>query len=146
MADLLEAAVEDNGGFGSHFGVNVVLGDVPKGVSVRISKQSMSQVMANLISNAVKFSPENEEVEVRAMAGVEVVRVEVLDRGPGVPMAFRERMFDKFTQADAGADRQKGGTGLGLALAKSIVDQHGGEIGVDDRSGGGSVFWVELAR
>ena len=76
----------------------------------------------------------------------ERVRFEVHDRGPGVAPEHRERIFDRFHQADASDTRAVGGSGLGLAIAKEIVERSGGSIGVADREGGGAVFWVELRR
>ena len=72
------------------------------------------------------------------------MRIEVCDRGPGVPEAFKPRIFSKFAQADASDARSKGGTGLGLAICKAIVERSGGTIGFRDRDGGGTVFWFEL--
>jgi signal transduction histidine kinase len=72
------------------------------------------------------------------------VRVEVSDRGPGIPDNFRDRMFMRFAQADSTVTRQKGGTGLGLAISKRLVEMMDGHIGFEDRDGGGSTFYFEL--
>jgi signal transduction histidine kinase len=74
------------------------------------------------------------------------VRVGVQDRGPGIPEAFRGRIFARFAQADSTASRQKGGTGLGLAICKRLIEMMQGRIGFDDRPGGGTTFWFELPR
>ena len=74
------------------------------------------------------------------------LRVEVHDRGPGIPENFRGRIFDRFAQADSTTARQKGGTGLGLAICKRLVELMQGQIGFDDRPGGGTTFWFELPR
>ncbi|MEQ8728734.1 MAG: CHASE domain-containing protein [Sandaracinaceae bacterium] len=111
-----------------------------------VDPQRMVQVLSNLLSNALKFSPEGGEVRLVALEQGERVRFEVHDRGPGVAPEHRERIFDRFHQADASDTRAVGGSGLGLAIAKEIVERSGGSIGVADREGGGAVFWVELRR
>lgn len=102
------------------------------------------QVMNNLISNAIKFSPTGARVDVILDGDNEEVRIQVNDIGPGVPGQFSAHLFDKFTQVDSSNTRQKGGTGLGLNIAKLIVDKHHGAIGYHDNPGGGSSFRVTL--
>lgn len=72
------------------------------------------------------------------------VRVEVTDRGPGIPDEFRPRIFQKFSQADASDTRQKGGTGLGLAITKELAERMGGTVGFESEPGRGTTFFVEL--
>ena len=74
------------------------------------------------------------------------LRVAVHDRGPGIPEAFRSRVFGRFNQADSTTSRQKGGTGLGLAICKRLVEMMQGRIGFEDRPGGGTSFYFELPR
>jgi len=102
------------------------------------------QVLINLLSNAIKFSPAGTEVSVRMAPDGAVVRVEVLDRGVGVPEESRDIIFEPFRQAEGTDVRKKGGSGLGLAICKAIVDQHRGEIGYTPRDAGGSRFWFTL--
>ena len=104
----------------------------------------LEQLLTNLISNAIKHAPEGSEVEVFCVQDGGKLRVEVRDRGAGVPQEFRSRIFGKFAMADASDSRAKGGTGLGLAIAREIARRHGGEIGFDDREGGGTVFHLGL--
>jgi DNA-binding response OmpR family regulator len=107
----------------------------------------LMQVLGNLISNAIKFSPPGGVVTLTVLDHDATLRLCVHDDGPGIPDEFRDRMFSKFAQADASDSRQKGGTGLGLSIAKRIVERHGGRIGFDsDTHGGGTTFWVELQR
>jgi PAS domain S-box-containing protein len=108
----------------------------------------LRQVVLNLLSNAIKFTDAGYvAVEVRsapAGAGHTRLRLEVLDTGVGVPAAAKPRMFQKFQQADGSITRKFGGTGLGLSICRQLVELMGGTIGVDDREGGGSVFWIEI--
>lgn len=106
----------------------------------------MLQVLDNLVSNAIKYSPKGDRVVVRAAETEGGVRFEVEDRGDGIPEALRERIFGRFIQADSSDRREKGGTGLGLYIAKSLVELHGGDIGFGDRPGGGTIFWFELPK
>jgi signal transduction histidine kinase len=100
------------------------------------------QVFTNLISNAVRFSPRGETVTVSAKTTPTSVVVFVTDRGPGIPLEFRRRIFGKFQQADpAGA---AGGAGLGLAIVRAIVERHGGSVRFDSAPGHGTTFIMEL--
>ena len=112
--------------------------------TLNADRDRLLQVMANLVSNAAKFSPAGGEVSIGARRVGGRVRVEVSDRGRGIPEEFRARMFQRFSQADASDQRDRGGTGLGLAICKAIVDRSGGAIGFEDRAGGGTTFWFEL--
>ncbi len=110
---------------------------------VELDRDRITQVLLNLLSNAVKFAPRGSSVEVAISDGGEEVRVSVADRGAGVPPAFRERIFQRFAQADPAAD-QKTSSGLGLAISRAIVVEHGGQLGFEDRPGGGTVFHMVL--
>jgi ActR/RegA family two-component response regulator len=118
-------------------------GEVPA-VTVRADRKRLMQVMTNLLSNAAKFSPPNGTVEVSARRVDANVRVEVGDRGPGIPEKFRNRIFARFAQADSADSRIKGGTGLGLAISKRRVEMMQGRVGFEDRAGGGTSFFFEL--
>lgn len=108
-------------------------------VSVRGSALDLRRVIQNLLENAVKWSPEGSEIELRLERIAETVRFEVGDRGPGVSADLEPRLFTRFAGGRAG-----GGSGLGLYLARRIVETHGGQIGYHPRVGGGSVFWLTL--
>jgi signal transduction histidine kinase len=97
-----------------------------------------------LLSNAAKFSPEGSTVEVSTRYAGGMVRVEVSDRGPGIPEDFRTRIFTRFAQADSTTTRHKGGTGLGLAICRRLIELMNGRIGFDERQGGGTTFYFEL--
>jgi signal transduction histidine kinase len=112
---------------------------------VAVDPDRFIQVMANLLSNAAKYSPSGGTVRVWCEArDATSFRVSVRDDGPGIPEDFRTRMFEKFSQADSSATREKGGTGLGLHIARRFVEHMHGRIGFDSEAGRGSTFWIEL--
>jgi signal transduction histidine kinase len=120
--------------------------------SVYLDEARVKQVLLNLLSNAVKFSTENSFVHLTIAAQsehesplqCEGIRIEVADSGVGIPDDERERIFDEFYQVRGRT--QKGGTGLGLSLAKTFVDMHRGRIEVKSEQGRGSTFRVDLPR
>jgi two-component system sensor histidine kinase KdpD len=95
-------------------------------------------VLVNLIDNAVEYTPPDSAIEVAAHVGNGEVVVEVADSGPGLPTGTEKRVFEKFFRAHAGESRR--GIGLGLAIARGIVEAHGGRITAANRPGGGAVF------
>lgn len=99
-----------------------------------------------VLENALSLSSASEQVEVEVTATDGKATVDVMDRGPGVPPDIRDRVFDAFTQADASTTRTHQGLGIGLFLARRIMRAHAGDIGVEDRPGGGSVFTLTFPR
>ncbi len=139
---LLRRALELNESYAERLGVRLVLAAGSSSVPVRADPDRLMQVLANLLSNAAKFSPRGGEVTVAsALAGARV-RVAVADRGPGIPAEFRPRLFGRFEQADG----TQSGTGLGLAISKALIERMGGRIGCDSEPGRGATFWFELPR
>lgn len=104
------------------------------------------QVLVNLITNAVKFSPAGGTVQVTHKLDEDTLEMRVIDEGRGVPAKYKELIFERFQQVEVGDAKQKGGTGLGLAICKTIVEMHGGIIGVESEEGKGSTFWFRIKR
>jgi signal transduction histidine kinase len=119
--------------------------DLPPCPAVWADPDKVHQVVTNLLENAIKFSPPGGEVTVTAGAhGTGLVRLVIEDTGPGIPPAERERVFDKFYQVGRVEGERLPGTGLGLTIARHLVELHGGRIWVDDVPGGGAAFVVLL--
>lgn len=106
--------------------------------------ERLRRVFGNLLSNAIKYSPDGGPVRVEALRDGDHVRVDVVDRGVGIPEEQSERIFDRFVRVDSGPAARIGGTGLGLSLVRDIVVAHGGEVGVESVEGEGSRFWITL--
>ncbi|WP_245651415.1 DUF4153 domain-containing protein [Streptosporangium amethystogenes] len=109
--------------------------EVPEGLSVRADPDLLAQVLANLLDNAVRHSPDGGTVLLAATTGGEGVRLRVSDQGPGIAAEDRARAFERFSRLDAGRAADDGGAGLGLAITKEIVELHGGSIHVEDGPG-----------
>jgi PAS domain S-box-containing protein len=121
-----------------------VVSQINCGGELYCDRDRIIQVLTNLVSNAIKFSPENSEVLIRAERKPSICKFSVKDMGPGIAEEEQHKLFARFQQIDSSDTRPKGGTGLGLAISKAIVEQHGGTIGVDTVVGEGSTFWIEL--
>jgi len=118
--------------------------DLPEGeVMVEGDPDRIAQVAANLLSNAIKYSPEGERVRVALRRRAGTVRLSVSDEGIGIPLEHQERIFEKFFRGGAPAAGIPG-TGLGLAVARTIIEAHGGTIGFTSEEGVGTTFWIDL--
>ncbi|MET0553492.1 MAG: PAS domain S-box protein [Vicinamibacteria bacterium] len=117
---------------------------VPTEARVLGDADRLVQVLVNLMSNAVKFSPRKSVVTVRAKDEAGFVEVSVRDRGRGIPVSHQEAIFQRFQQVESSDGRQKGGTGLGLPICKAIVEQLGGTLKVASTPGEGSTFTFRL--
>lgn len=146
LSELTDQAVRANRGIAAeHGGALVLASPVPPG-EVFVDPDRFAQVLANLISNAAKFSPPSVPVELRVTSDGDWFRIAVEDRGPGIPESFRPRLFQRFAQADTSSTRARGGTGLGLSISKAIVERHGGKLDYEAREGGGTRFVLALRR
>jgi hypothetical protein len=111
---------------------------------VQADRKRLRQVLDNLISNAVKFSPPGSAVEVSHLHEKGSWRVQVVDQGPGLTDADRQAVFEYFTTLSAQPTGDEISTGLGMAITRRVVEAHGGEVGVDSRPGAGSTFWFSI--
>lgn len=146
LMPLVEQALAANRGYAERHDVHLHLGAREDDARVAVDAARFQQVMANLLSNAIKFSPPGALVEVSVTAGEQWLCIAVIDQGPGVPAAFRARIFEKFSQADDSATRRQGGTGLGLAITRELVERMRGRIDFSSVEGQGARFFVELPR
>ncbi len=145
LIPVIQQAVESNKGYADQLHVRFELKTGSNDmVMVRIDEKRIAQVMSNLLSNAAKYSPKNDHVEISVAVANDRVRISVHDHGKGIPEEFKSRIFSKFAQADSSDTRQKGGTGLGLNITKAIVEMQGGSISFDSGEGRGTTFYVEL--
>ncbi|MES2688679.1 MAG: PAS domain S-box protein, partial [Pseudomonadota bacterium] len=144
LMPLLTQAIAANEGYGLANQVSLTLECEDPDLQVMAEADRLTQVVTNLLSNALKFSPTGGSVTVHVARAGLGVRVEVRDHGPGIPEEFRTRIFQKFSQADSSDTRQKGGTGLGLNISRALVERMGGNIGFETRLGEGSTFFFEL--
>lgn len=143
LGDIVADAIAEAQGFASEHRTPLALEPAAAALPVHADRDRITQVIANLVSNALKFSPAGVAVTVALERRQQVARVSVADRGPGIPVEARGRIFEPFAQAHAATQRTRG-TGLGLGIARSIVELHGGSIGFETAVGQGTTFWFEL--
>lgn len=122
--------------------VTLIAPDAP--MLLEADEELLSRILQNLVSNALKYTPDGGSIIVALHAEADCVRVTVSDNGPGIPAEYREKIFEKFGQVEARQQRRKFSTGLGLTFCKLAVEAHGGTIGVESEVGAGSTFWFEI--
>ena len=144
LRPFLTQTLELNAGYADRFEVGLGLVDPIPELMIHADPERLGQILANLLSNACKFSPKGERVLVGAQRDRGSVEIFVSDRGPGIPPAFEDRLFQKFSQADGGATRAVGGTGLGLHIAKQLSVRMGGDLRVETAVGEGTTFFLRL--
>lgn len=149
LARVIQEAISANQGYASGLGVylraEMADPDLAE-AQVTVDADRLQQVFGNLLSNAIKHSPRGATVVVRLSARAGGLCVSVSDSGPGVGADFRERLFEKFSQEDSSDRRSQGGTGLGLYIARLLVEQMAGRISADTPESQGATFSVWLPR
>ncbi len=150
LGDVVEAAVDSLIPAFQEKNLDVIRRHDCPDVRVRVDRDRIQEVVTNLLENAVKFSNHDGRIWIACVMeapdgnGGRRVRVSVRDEGCGVPPGHLEKIFDRFSQADASDTRARGGTGLGLAISKEIVDHHGGRIWAESVPGNGATFHFTL--
>ena len=144
LEKFIKHTIELNQGYASKYNVQLIYNIQTDRTSIRIDENRMHQVMANLISNAIKYSPSSEKVFVEVKDVNNKIIISVTDKGAGIPEAFRNQVFEKFTQSDSSNTRKAGGTGLGLNISKMIIEAHGGIIDFETSIGKGTTFNIYL--
>lgn len=146
ILSILQQAMADHSTYAekSNLTLSLDVAEPAKQAYVLIDKHRLQQVLANLLSNAMKYSPVNGNVVVQASVVQQQLEIAVQDQGSGVPFAFVDKLFQRFSQADASSAKEKGGTGLGLALCKELVEGMQGSIGLDCSYQQGARFYVRF--
>ncbi len=145
--DLIAAvkqSLADNAGYASNFHVQYIYSSGLDSLLVSADPARLAQVLANILSNAAKFSNGAPHVDVRVSQSDGAALVEIEDFGQGIPADFQGEIFSAFAQANNGNTRQQGGTGLGLKISKALIEAMGGRIGFTTQEGMGTVFWFTL--
>jgi signal transduction histidine kinase len=142
----VESAVEQTNGAARRRGVHVTLRDPGVPIRIRHDPQRIGQVVANLVANAVKFTPRGGSVTVDVSPTPDGARIEVADTGVGIDPTELPHIFERFYRGSRANEARSSGSGLGLAIVRSIVDMHGGTVEVESRVGAGSRFVVTLPR
>jgi len=144
--NLVDEAVESTAGYASKLGINVATIPCEEECQISGDRNRLIQVMSNLLSNALKFSGEGDEVKVQVESFGSRIRISVRDEGIGIPLGAEDRVFGKFSQVDSSDVRKVGGTGLGLNITKQIIERHNGIVDFDSELGVGSTFYIEFDR
>ena len=163
LEDLLELARADNGIINLNFEVviinnlikeiismaqqyshrNINLSEQKSNIKLKVDRDGFKQICLNLIDNAIKYSPENSEIDINIKADNSTITIEFCDQGFGIPLTQQNRIFERFYRVDEARNRA-GGTGLGLAIVKTLVTAMNGEITVSSQINKGSIFSVKF--
>jgi diguanylate cyclase (GGDEF)-like protein len=141
---FVDEVVEAMEGFADQYNVKIRADNNAPEAIVQGDKSRLTQVLTNLAANAVRYSPPGEEVVIKISQSGSLVRFAVIDKGPGVPHKFKNRIFSEFAQAESGSLYGKGGTGLGLNISKRIVERHEGKISFISDPGRSTSFYFDI--
>lgn len=142
VQDLFDAAVGSLSGLALQQKVHLSV--IKSNLQLHADKDRLVRVLVNIVANAIKYSPKGATVVLSAEFNGDSVILRVKDSGRGIPTKFQKTIFERYQQVSEGDWSEKGGVGLGLAISKSIVEAHGGNIGVESLKGAGSTFWVSI--
>lgn len=146
IAAVMHSAVAHNETYAEKLGVKINL-DIFSGTARSMADpERLAQVLDNLISNAIKFSPEGEAIDICVLEHDAFLRVEIHDLGPGISENLQQKIFEPFFQIETSSDRGTGGTGLGLAIAKTIIGMHNTSIRVSSQTGVGTCMWFDMEK
>ena len=145
MVDCVQTAVSGHQLVADKQGVDITFDSAGHNELIaEVDVVRVNQVLANLIGNAIKFSPDGGTIHVHLYKQDRSIRVDIIDNGIGIPKDKHHRIFERFYQVDGSSRRRFGGTGVGLAIAKRIMDAHGGMLWVESEEGNGSQFMFAL--
>lgn len=145
ICEIVQNIVERNFGYAQKYDVKFVVNSEIDEAYCNLDTNRFGQALTNLLSNAAKFSHAGDEVVIALeLPEKNKIKISVSDKGDGIPLDFRDKIFQRFSQADSSATRKKGGTGLGLSIAKAIVEALGGVIGFDSQEKIGTTFYIIL--
>jgi len=144
MMPLIEQAIDSTSAYAATHKVRFELQDGVPGAMVRVDPDRMMQVLTNVLSNAVRFSPIDDVVTVQASRRDQMLRVAVSDAGPGIPEDFRDHVFEAFARGEHEDWRHRSGTGLGMSISKGIIEELGGTITFETELGAGTTFLIDI--
>ncbi len=146
IGEIINSAIETMKKQSEEKKINITT-DIPTNLlKINADKDKLIQVFVNLLSNALKFTPNGGNVEIKAFESGNYIEVHVKDDGIGIPPDKIDKIFDKFYQIDNTSVRPYGGSGLGLAITKSMMEGHDGTIRVESTPGEGSVFILTFLK
>jgi signal transduction histidine kinase len=120
--------------------------DVHERVMVKVDRLVLREAITNIVDNAIKYGPPQSTIGVRVQAAGDRAHLIITDQGRGIPFEYRRQIFDRFFRLDEARSRDRGGAGLGLAIARWAVEVNGGQITVDQNPSGGSIFTIDVPR
>lgn len=146
VMELVDKAVTNNNSYAQQYDVTLKVTERLDGACINADSNRLMQVLDNLVSNAIKFSPKGDTVALSVTRQHGNIRVAVSDHGPGIPKDFQGKLFEKFTQADFSNTRGVSGAGLGLNIAKAVIDHHDGHIDFYTEENVGTTFYFDLVE